>query len=182
MPLALDYRHFYTRLLFAGGRWGFTTAPHVWNSHSPAIMRSCKSLRVGEVEVFLYLWTRYTHQTQAVTRKQRETRQTVAKWATRNRHVLLVPGVLVVLVVSLGLVLSGRGMMVTLVILVTAFLAACTALTIAIARIVELLKAIRNELATIRAHVDTGLLDDIATDLTAVRTQMGKGVLGLLGV
>ncbi len=43
-------------------------------------------------------------------------------------------------------------------------------------------ETIRSELATIRAHIDAGLLDDIARDLAALRTQMGKGVFGLLGI
>ncbi len=87
------------------------------------------------------------------------------------------------LVVSLGLVLPGHGMIVMLiVILLSAFLAGCAALTIGVIKMIELLKTIRSELATIRAHIDAGLIDDIARDLTAMRTQMGKGLFGLLGI
>ncbi len=40
----------------------------------------------------------------------------------------------------------------------------------------------QSEAISALGHIDRGLLDDIATDLTAVRTQMDKGVLGLLGM
>ncbi len=61
-------------------------------------------------------------------------------------------------------------------------LIAASCLLLALARIVELLEAIRSELVMIRTHIDRELLDDIATDLAAMRTQMGRGVLGLLGI
>ncbi len=48
--------------------------------------------------------------------------------------------------------------------------------------ILELLKAIRGELVMIRGHIDRELLDDIAANLAAMRAQMGRGVLGLLGM
>ncbi len=117
-----------------------------------------------------------------MTRTQRETKQTVAKWVTGKWRALVLASVLVALVVSLALFLPRVGMIVPISIVLSALLVSCAALIIALMKMIELLKAIRSELVIIRAHVDTGLLDDIATDLTAVRTQMGKGVFGLLGI
>ncbi len=109
--------------------------------------------------------------------------QTVVNWASRNRpgliraSVLLLPALLVFALISMD---RGRSIVILALLLAVVGLA-CGVLTIAVAQIIELLKAIRRELVMIRTRIDTELLDDIATDVTAMRTQMGKGVFGLLG-
>ncbi len=109
--------------------------------------------------------------------------QNLLKWARRNRSVLILEIAPVLLLWLLGVVSIQRQKLNGIMFLLSAcLLLACSFLIVALARIVELLKAIRSELVMVRTHVDRGLLDDIATDLTAVRAQIGKGVLGLLGM
>ncbi len=104
-------------------------------------------------------------------------------WARRNQPVLVQASVLLPALLVFALIPTDRGKSIVIVALLLAvFVVACGVLTIAVAQIIELLKAIRRELVMIRIRIDTEVLDDIATDLTAMRTQMGKGVLGLLGM
>ncbi len=115
--------------------------------------------------------------------KRNNNKQDLVNWARHNRSVLILASALVpvLYLLVLGAIERGKGTPISL--LLSAFvLLACTLLIVALARIVELLGAIRSELVMIRGHIDRGLLDDIATDLTAVRTQMDKGVIGLLGM
>ncbi len=58
----------------------------------------------------------------------------------------------------------------------------CVVLAIAIIQILTVLNGIKTELWMIRTAIDARALDDIAADLTAMRTQMAKGVFGLLGM
>ncbi len=105
------------------------------------------------------------------------------RWASQHRPGLILAGMFVPLVGVLALVPTPRGKGIALLVLVSVFLVlACAVLAIAVAQIGEQLKAIRGELVMIRTQVNTTQLDDIATDLTAMRAQMDKGVLGLLGM
>ncbi len=108
-------------------------------------------------------------------------KQLFLKWANRHRRVLILASVLIVPACVLGLVRTERDRSIAIIAVLSAFLTlACGALTIAVAQVVGELKAIRDELVMIRARVNTELLDDMAADLTALRTKMDKGLLGLL--
>ncbi len=105
----------------------------------------------------------------------------LVNWAQHNRFMLLLTGAIVSLLWILGVVWIERDKTTVIVFLLSAgWLIAGSCLIAALARIVELLKAIRRELVMI--SMNEGLLDTIATDLTAMRAQMGRGVLGLLGM
>ncbi len=109
--------------------------------------------------------------------------QNLLKWARRNRSVLILASAPVSLLWLLGVVSMQRQKLNVIMFLLSAcLLLACSFLIVALARIVEQLKAIRSELVMVRTHIDRGLLDDIATDITSMRAQIGKGVLGLLGM
>ncbi len=110
-------------------------------------------------------------------------KENLVNWARHNRSKLILASAIVSLLWVLGVIWIERERTTAIVILLSAgLLIAGSCFIVALARIVELLKAIRSELVMIRAHIDRGLLDDIATDLTAMRAQMGRGVLGLLGM
>ncbi len=111
-------------------------------------------------------------------------KQRVVNWASRNRPVLIQASVLLL---ALSLVFASistdRGKsIVILALLLALFVLACGVVTIVAAQIIELLKAIRTELVMIRTRIDAELLDDIANDVTTMRTQMNKGVFGLFGM
>ncbi len=106
--------------------------------------------------------------------------QDVLQWAKHNQFVLIVASL--ALLCLLGLVSTERGQGIATLLLGAFLMLVGGGVIIAVSRVVEQLKAIRSELEIIRARIDTGLLDDIATDVTAMRTQMGKGVLGLFGM
>lgn len=110
-------------------------------------------------------------------------RQKVASWVSSNRLVLILASLLVPLAyVFVSLTTEGAKSN-NIVLLLSAFLVlACGVLTITVAQIIALLRAIRGELIMIRTRIDRERLDDIAGNLTAIRDQMGKGVLGLLGI
>ncbi len=109
-------------------------------------------------------------------------KQKVVAWTSRNRLVLFLASIFVPLAYLLGAASIRRASASTTLVLLFAFLVfACAVLTVAVAWIIEVLNGIKTELVMIRSGVDTERLEDIATDVTAIRNQMGKGVLGLLG-
>ncbi len=116
-------------------------------------------------------------QSKRISRKQR-----VVNWASRNRPVLIQASVLLLGSLVFASISTDRGKNIVIFALLLALFALVCVLTIVVAQIIELLKAIRGELVMIRTRIDAELLDDIATEVTAMRTQMGKGVFGLLGM
>ncbi len=104
-------------------------------------------------------------------------------WVTRKRPVLVTAIAFVPLMMLLEVMSNQRGTIMTISFVVAASLfGVLGGVLMAVTQIVVLLKAIRSELMLIRARLETEVVDDIASDLTAVRAQMGKGVLGLLGM
>ncbi len=114
--------------------------------------------------------------------KRDERKQKVVGWASRNRLVFSLAAIFIPLAYVLGAVsIRGASASTTLVLLFVLLVFACAVLLAAVAWIIEVLNGIRTELVMIRSGFDTKVLNDIATDVTAMRNQMGKGVLGLLG-
>jgi hypothetical protein len=57
----------------------------------------------------------------------------------------------------------------------------CGLAAMALAQVLELLKAIEADLSAIRTGLDAAALSETSSDVAAIRTQLGMGVFGLLG-
>ncbi len=110
-------------------------------------------------------------------------KQVFVMWASRHRRACILASVLVLPACIFAVAWTEHDRSVAVIAALSALLTlVCGVLTIAIVQVIEQLKAIRSELVMIRTQVDTERLDDMADDLTALRSRMDKGLLGLLRI